>query len=255
MDSQADRGRQDLTNAGVLFVGMRRISSPCARLVETVAAMVPPRRAGRQGAAYGRAHRRFLRDLREPHVDRRAPGMPRSGRGSLYERSLSVVQPSRTALPDMTFGRSSTWAAATSPTCRKSTPSSTGTCRTSATTSCRRWWTSIAALPWGEFRLGDITAPGFRAEADLVVVKDVLFHLEDDQIDAALRNLASSPWSYLLLTSTDNDSNVDHVLDRWHSAPVNFCAPPYSFSPDEVLEHVDGGGFRGFRPDGFTWPQ
>ncbi len=183
------------------------------------------------------------------------PGMPRSGRGSLYERSLSVVQfiEDRIAGHDVRsivdVGCGDLTYMSKIDAVVDGQVSYIGYDIVSALVDEHR------RLPWGEFRLGDITAPGFRAEADLVVVKDVLFHLEDDQIDAALRNLASSPWSYLLLTSTDNDSNVDRVFDRWHYAPVNFCAPPYSFSPDEVLERVDGGGFLVFRPDGFTWPR
>jgi len=178
------------------------------------------------------------------------PGMPASGRGALYERSLSVVQ--------FIEGRIAS-----------------GDVRSIVDVGCGdlTWMSNIDAvtngdvnyvgydivpalvdehrlLPWGEFRLGDVTAPGFRVEADLVIVKDVLFHLEDHQIDAALGNLAGSAWSYLLLTSTENESNAGRVFDRWHYAPVNFCAPPYSFTPEEVLDRIDGGGFLVLRPDG-----
>jgi Methyltransferase domain len=183
------------------------------------------------------------------------PGMPASGRGALYERSLSVVQfiENRIAggdvrsIVDVGCGDLSYMSHIDA--VANGNVSYVGYDIVPALVDEHR------RLRWGDFRVGDITAPGFRAEADLVVVKDVLFHLEDSQIDAALRNLASSRWSYLLLTSTDNDSNVDRVFDRWHFAPVNFCEPPYSFSPDEVLERVDGGGFLVFRPHGFQWPR
>ena len=64
-----------------------------------------------------------------------------------------------------------------------------------------------------------------------MIVKDVLFHLDDGQIEAALHNLRESSWRNLLLTSTDNASNDDRAFDRWHYAPVNFLLPPYSFEP------------------------
>jgi hypothetical protein len=176
------------------------------------------------------------------------PGMPRSGRGALYERSLSVVQFVEDRIAD-------------------------GDVRSIVDVGCGdlTYISKIDAvvdgrvsyvgydivpalvdehrqLPWGEFRLGDITAPSFRADADLVIVKDVLFHLEDDQIDAALRHLTSSAWRYLLLTSSDNESNEDRVFDRWHFAPVNFTLPPYSFEAAEVLERIEGGAFLVLRP-------
>jgi len=113
----------------------------------------------------------------------------------------------------------------------------------------------LRRLPWGEFRRADVTAPGFRVDADLVIVKDVLFHLEDHQVDAALRNLVASTWSYLLLTSSDNDSNDERVFDRWHYAPINFRQSPYSFTAEETLERIDGGGFLVLRPGGLQWPR
>src|SRR5256885_942813 len=95
------------------------------------------------------------------------PGMPRSGRGALYERSLSVVQ----FIEDRIAG---------------------GDVRTIVDVGCGdlTYMSNIAAvvngdvsyvgydivpslvdehrrLPWGEFRVGDVTAPGVRAHADL----------------------------------------------------------------------------------------
>ena len=53
---------------------------------------------------------------------------------------------------------------------------------------------------------GDITAPFFRVDADLVIVKDVLMHLTTDQVLAALFNLSDSTWRHLVL-NTDPGSN------------------------------------------------
>jgi SAM-dependent methyltransferase len=183
------------------------------------------------------------------------PGMPRSGRGALYERSLSVVQfiEDRIAAGDVRsivdVGCGDLTYMSHIDAVVNGNVSYVGYDIVPALVDEHR------RLSWGDFRVGDITAPGFRVDADLVIVKDVLFHLEDAQIDAALRNLASSTWRCLLLTSTDNESNAGRAFDRWHFAPVNFCAPPYSFPPEQVLERIDGGGFLVLRPDGLRWPR
>ena len=55
-------------------------------------------------------------------------------------------------------------------------------------------------LGWGTFEVADLTAPGFRVDADVVVVEDVLFHLADAQVHAALENLRRSRWRLLVTT-------------------------------------------------------
>jgi hypothetical protein len=183
------------------------------------------------------------------------PGMPRSGRGALYERSLSVVRFIEDAIGrgdvrsivdvgcgDLTY--MSKIDAVVS-----GAVSYTGYDIVSGLLKEHR------RLPWGEFRFGDVTSQGFRVDADLVLVKDVLFHLDDDHIDAALRNLAASSWRYLLATSTDNDTNENRTFDRWHYSPLNLSLPPYGFEVHERLERIDGGAFLVFHPGDLTWPR
>jgi hypothetical protein len=177
------------------------------------------------------------------------PGMPRSGRGALYERSLSVVEfvQARIASGDVRsivdIGCGDLTYMSRIDAVVDGTVSYTGYDIVPALVEEHR------RLRWGSFYEGDVTAPGFRVEADLVIVKDVLFHLEDAQIEAALANLRASSWRYLIMTSSDNATNDDRAFDRWHYAPVNFLLPPYSFEPAEVLERVDGGGFLVLTPD------
>lgn len=180
------------------------------------------------------------------------PGMPRSGRGSLYERSRSVVDFIEQAedvrsIVDVGCG-DLTYMAHVKRVVDGSI-SYVGYDIVPDLVSEHR------KLPWGDFRVGDVTAPGFRADADLVLVKDVLFHLDDAQVDAALRNLAASTWRHLLLTSCDNESNTSREFDRWHFAPINFTRPPYEFSSDLALDRVDGGAFLVLRPEDLTWPK
>jgi len=106
------------------------------------------------------------------------------------------------------------------------------------------------ALPYGSFHVGDVTAPGFRVQADLVLLKDVLFHLDDRQVAIALDNLRGSDWRRLLITSSPVESNAGRSFDRWHFAPLNLELPPWSLRPERALERVDGGGFLVFTPEG-----
>lgn len=104
------------------------------------------------------------------------------------------------------------------------------------------------ALPWGRFVVGDISSPGFRVDADLVLCKDVLFHLDDDQVLAALENLAASRWDQLILTSEAQQAPT-RVFDSWHYAPVDFEAAPYALEPERRLYRVDGGAFLVVAPE------
>jgi SAM-dependent methyltransferase len=182
------------------------------------------------------------------------PGMPRSGRGSIYERSKSVADFIEEqidgghvrSIVDVGCGDLTYMA------------------RVDAVVSGRVSYVGYdivpalvaehRRLPWGRFRVGDVTADGFRADADLVIVKDVLFHFTDEQIARALDNLVASRWQLLLVTSTDNESNEDRTFDRWHYAPLNLTAPPYAFRPERVLDRIDGGGFLVLRPEDVTRP-
>lgn len=85
-----------------------------------------------------------------------------------------------------------------------------------------------AADPSKRFVLQDITAPNTRfPKADLVLVRDVLFHLPSKNVLSLLDNLRNSDFSYVLLTSHAVEVNTDN-FDRWHYRPINLLRPPYS---------------------------
>jgi len=179
------------------------------------------------------------------------PGMPRSGRGSLYEWSRSVAEfvdhaPDVQSIVDVGCGDLTYMSQIARVT--------DGTIRYVGYDIVPALIAEHRRLPWGQFRVGDVTAPGFRADADLVIVKDVLFHLEDAQVAAALDNLASSSWRYLILTSCSNETNDNRTFDRWHYAPINFSLPPYEFVPHRPLDRLDGA-FIVLRPEDLTWPK
>jgi hypothetical protein len=179
------------------------------------------------------------------------PGMPRSGRGALAARSTSVVDFIRTTIEteqldrivdvgcgDLTYIK-------TVPEIVSGQVSYIGYDIVPALIAEHR------RLPWGRFDVADVSAPGFRVDGDLVILKDVLFHLPDDVVARALDNVRASRWRLLLTTSSPNESNRGRDLDRWHFAPLNLLAPPYSLRPVRRLERVDGGALLVFTPDGF----
>jgi hypothetical protein len=85
-----------------------------------------------------------------------------------------------------------------------------------------------------------MTAPGFRVDADLVIVKDVLFHLSSEHIHDALANLEASRWRWLVLTSHPGEENAGRALDQWHFARVDLEAAPFGLRPARTLPRPDG---------------
>lgn len=96
------------------------------------------------------------------------------------------------------------------------------------------------ALGWGTFDVADIAAPGFRVDADVIVVKDVLFHLSNEQVHQALENLRASRFDELLITSIDGADNFARAFDRWHYAPLDLTAPPFRLPATRSLPRADG---------------
>ncbi len=87
--------------------------------------------------------------------------------------------------------------------------------------------------PGVDFRLLDITraAP---AHADLIFSKDLLNHLGEDDVWAALENMAASGADWLLVTTNRGFDNVGLEATQPHaSRHLNLEAPPYSL-PEPV---------------------
>lgn len=59
-----------------------------------------------------------------------------------------------------------------------------------------------AKIPHTVFLTGDVTSPDFEVHADVVVIKDLLFHLTNGQIIRALQSLERSTYRFLI-TNTD----------------------------------------------------
>ena len=116
-------------------------------------------------------------------------------------------------------------------------------------------------FPWFTGKNIDATEPQ-TFEADLILMKDLLFHLTNGQIDSLLHNLSASLFKYCLLTSMNNASNKDRILDPKHNyADVNIKIEPFHCSRHvEALQRSntankgqeDTGEFLVFTPDSLS---
>jgi hypothetical protein len=71
-------------------------------------------------------------------------------------------------------------------------------------------------------------------KADLLLCRDVLVHLNLEQIKNALENIINSGSAYFLLTSFTGIENKNTFTGDWR--PINLQAAPFNFpEPDEII--------------------
>lgn len=63
---------------------------------------------------------------------------------------------------------------------------------------------------------------------DLIIVRDVLFHLESQAILRLFRKLRATSFKYIFLTSHPNVEVNTDVFDRWYYRSINLLREPYS---------------------------
>ncbi|RZJ30066.1 MAG: class I SAM-dependent methyltransferase [Flavobacterium sp.] len=80
-------------------------------------------------------------------------------------------------------------------------------------------------------------------KVDLIICRDLLVHLKNDQIRRALKNMRNSGSKYLLTTSFKNtQTNVDNgTIGYWRT--INLALPPFKMtdSIDEIFENCTEG--------------
>lgn len=91
--------------------------------------------------------------------------------------------------------------------------------------------------PWFEGTCKDITESQ-TYDADLILIKDLLFHLTNNQISLLFDNLARSRFTYCIVTTMNNKSNRNRKLDQKHNyANVNIRISP--FFRNQYLQALD----------------
>ena len=79
--------------------------------------------------------------------------------------------------------------------------------------------------------------------ADLIIVKDVLQHLSDDNIKAFLNNIKNVKYKYLLITNFNNHKNKDIKTGQFR--PLCLCNEPFYFrKPLEIIKEDENGRFK-----------
>jgi mannosyltransferase OCH1-like enzyme len=71
-------------------------------------------------------------------------------------------------------------------------------------------------------------------DADLLIVRDVLFHLKIEDILALFQNIVNYNFKYIFLTSCRNEKNVDS-LNKYHFHQINLTKPPFNIAIDQIL--------------------
>ncbi|MBT9382571.1 class I SAM-dependent methyltransferase [Pseudooceanicola sp. CBS1P-1] len=90
------------------------------------------------------------------------------------------------------------------------------------------------ATPEIRFRLGDLTTEPF-PQTDLVILRDVLFHLPQDMALRVLARLRRTT-RFLITTSflgmPENEGlNAYLTIEGWGFYPINLAQPPFSLAP------------------------
>ena len=85
-------------------------------------------------------------------------------------------------------------------------------------------------------------------DADLVLCRDCLIHLPNDDVVRALRNIRRTGARFLLTTTyTARPSNPDILLGEWR--PLNLQAPPFNLSPPLELISEEWTWADGYHAD------
>lgn len=64
--------------------------------------------------------------------------------------------------------------------------------------------------------------------ASLIIIRDVIFHLKNDEILSIFKNIKNK-FDFLLITSCKNDINMDN-FDKWHFSNKNIHKKPFNKS-------------------------
>lgn len=76
--------------------------------------------------------------------------------------------------------------------------------------------------------------------ADLIIVKDVLQHLSDDNIKAFLNNIKNVKYKYLLITNDVSRFNLNYFdIPNGMYKPLDITKGPYNYSSNILLKYYE----------------
>ena len=69
-------------------------------------------------------------------------------------------------------------------------------------------------------------------EADLIIIRDVIFHLHVEKIEEIFRNIKAK-FKFIAITSCINEVNENN-LNRWHFAERNLHLSPFNIGKEYI---------------------
>jgi len=103
------------------------------------------------------------------------------------------------------------------------------------------------AFPWYHFEVLDLINDILIAQADLVICRDFLFHIPNEDVHSALINLKASGRLLLTTTFPSTKKNVDVRIRKtppWRA--INLCIEPFNLpEPIEVIYEGNSSACRG----------
>jgi len=84
----------------------------------------------------------------------------------------------------------------------------------------------LTRFPEKRFLCKDITINNDFDKVDIIIIRDVIFHLKNNDIVSILNNIKDK-FKFVIITSCNNHVNTDN-LDKWHFAEKNILIEPFN---------------------------
>ena len=95
------------------------------------------------------------------------------------------------------------------------------------------------------FKKHDIIVSPIKQQYDLILCRDLLFHLSIDEVKSCINNMKKSNSTYIL-TTTFPKSNKNSELSSLSFAEINLQKDPFNFpNPTELFPEVEKGKYLG----------
>lgn len=88
--------------------------------------------------------------------------------------------------------------------------------------------THLSKFPEKQFLCKDITSYKNFDKVDIIIIRDVIFHLKNEEILSIFDNIKNK-FKYLIITNCKNQLNSD-IFDKWHFSQKNINIEPFNKS-------------------------
>jgi SAM-dependent methyltransferase len=92
----------------------------------------------------------------------------------------------------------------------------------------------LKKFPEKKFLCKDITIYKDFDKVDIIIIRDVIFHLTNDEILSIFENIKNK-FNFLVITSCKNNMNIDN-FDKWHFSNKNIQIEPFNKSQKFIMK-------------------